>query len=322
MTLPLPSTIAGALLVDGDGHPILCDDVPTCAACCEESDPTVLYVWVHWMTCGSPNAPATTTCVGQRAGSTSFYNAFSWGAGLAFAIPYNVLSPESPVDYALSTQPFPCVSLRLTQHCRVCEGVQGVLGSIYVSFLNPDPPALPFGMTAVSDITSEIGCVPLEGCFYGGGLFFNTTEPYLRFYFTERDPATGILCPDNSVVPTTVSFSATLAGPTTFSADLVFSPLLNLSIDNGPFHIHVGDLSFCYSWFGWFNDCGGHQTRVALFYDNLNAKWELVAGEPDIALAVVLYYDTANPLIAGMGVSISTWHGCGGDTLPPWTLSP
>lgn len=314
-------TLDGHLVVDADGHPIECDTCPcTGAVVCCAGGPTydALYLWGYFST-GS-GLPGTPWCLSPDCTGTTFGANAGTGSG-PFYRSYGVFS-GGPVtwnkgDYSI-TGTIGCANVRLSASC-----LSAVFGFFEADFGAGYQPGT--GFPSETDVGS--GCpVPTLGCFFGdtsGGY----VGPAASMYLTDRDPATGILCPDGSIVPTTFSVNLML-GLTTYTCTMVFAGA-NGGYDDGS--------TGCYKWLGYLVDCSSADFchLIVMEYIDISGYnggsvsfppstlgWALVGlfGAVGITSTCRFYLDVPLP---NSGNAIDDWDACSGvpNPNPMWSIT-
>lgn len=287
---------SGAPLVNDDGKPIDCDICPCPpdnTVCCPDQAIQPVWVWPMFMACGNPFPLTVGTCVPVLAPAQDLYNAFSWAAGPALKITWN--SPIAETETIGIDTLESCIKLRAVTRC-IDEQVGFALS------VKLGPPNTIFATAGWHSEGSGLSCPVPNGCAFGAfssGLADH--DPYMRYFYTTRDPATGLVNEfDGTVAAYRYLFTITI-DDVLYSCELRFSPLVNLSEFQGPFHLTNHDLYFCYNWFGYYNQ-GGLIVRVMLDWDEGGNTWTLLRGQPFAAFVDVLYSAVPFP-----PESVSNW---------------
>ncbi len=188
----------------------------------------------------------------------------------------------------------------------------------FKAFINMDFGYGPVGDRQLDATYDSEQCVLMLGCFnYSPGGF--TAKPTdVSYLLTLRDPATGILVPDGSVVQTRITFNLTLVDgggtPTVYSCQLWYAPLSPESPNNT-----------CWTWIGYLVAQGCcYLIELDFLPDFFGAglgAW-LLQGFTCTGIhdGHLMYNAAPFPV---MGNMVDTWTGCDGSTsvMPPWSLS-
>jgi hypothetical protein len=278
-----------------------------CCSCCGIT-PHNVYIWGSFLSTGNPVPPTFggTVALNLFGFGDGFWNSFSWDANQLFTIPWN----ESPGtvrystldDYNYPYSPSPFLNYRFTTSC---DNITPAFVAA-IEYYSSGTPTIPSGYTGDMAFTipsvQPDYCNPPDGCFTGL-IPSSGVGSYVRYYFTDRDPSTGILCPDGSIIDTQISVTMTLGGvpdPSSYPPQpvtLTFSPYLEL---DAIVNLFLTPHLYCYSWFGHYTNCTGHETRLVLYYDGAN--WNFMVGDPSgPGTARVVYSGTSLPTTGATG---------------------
>lgn len=313
---------SGHIITDASGHPIECDVCP-CAKtpgvkCCVIGDTfPELYLWAYFegtSTLAGVGLPGClpNLCPAVPPINNGVYRSYGAFTGNTFSYGFGA--------YTLVGQ-CGCVNVRLVALCS--PDIDGNL--VYDFSIDMD-----FG-----DGSGYLGPQNLGGCslslpqcsYYAVGVAPGLASGDLLFdgfLLTTRDPATGILCPDGSIVQTSITFNITVNNavgtPTLYSCSMIFAPMPH----GGP--------PFCYEWRGYLADCSsGACTLAFLYFDSVN--WNLYAqtnaGLPFGGDRHFMWSQAAFPTGGAFGdanfINGSTdWPACGAGSptpTPMWSLT-
>ena len=307
-----------AVVVDSGGNVVLCDHCP-----CQEVAPVCcpggvtlpnVYLWAYFLGANDGNVPpATPGCLPVVCAPTT-------DSGLQFGV-YQSYGSFTGGTFDWNNGPFTllgscgCVNVRLIGTCNDLSRGEGFIVTIDMDFgagfLGTQQ--LAHSNTGVSP---NLTCVLTQGCDAYANASHVPGDVYASgYYITTRDPATGILCLDGSIIPTTITFSITLLNslgvPTIYSCDLVFGPQAGGT---------GGSAFFCNQWRGFLFDCSeGMCTFIFLWFDgtNWNIQAQTHTGSFDF---INIYSGTSFPV---SGLSTNNWKDCGGGatTTPLWTVT-
>lgn len=299
----------GKIIVDGDGKPIDCDRCPcgtqasggAANSCCTDGI-TIrhIYIYGYFLSPGGAYGCLPLVCRGQYV-SSGMIGPFDWNAG-SF----------------VKAGSIGCVTATLTGSC--VGGSAGVDGTYQLAL------AVNFGgghtfsgnLNNTTNATDHGGGIITERCALDLGCsravaFADVSGAFL---ITQRNPATGIACPDGFVHPLTFTFNLTLtdAGgtPTAYSCTMTYAPLAQITAIN----------SSCWSWNGFLDNCTETCSFIQLSWSATDSKWHLAARTHTGASDNITVYDgTAFPTA---GMSTNDWKACGANAnpTPMWSITP
>lgn len=302
----------GAALVDATGAVILCAECPcgeTAPPCCPDGDvlPAV-YVWAYSSSAAIDTPPnyhgcLSLDCPGLVSEGSLNYRDYGSFSGGSFAWNLGSFTTVGKIGCANVT-------------------IRGTCGTTFGGTIDFD-----FGLgylgqqTFVNDNPTPTRCVLTLGCDAYG---HSAGPTNVNYYLTTKDPATGILAPDVSVVPTTVTFGVTLmsglmCSPSLYSCALIFSP-------NSPDFGSFG----CYQWSGYLTDCtsGTVCHGIVMFYTDDISPWSF--GAPVAGWVILAYIAPATVErvyaavpFPGSGNMLDDWPACGActNTTPMWSIT-
>lgn len=330
-------TLGGKLVVDATGHPIDCDVCPCTIAppaCCTDGNTLdTVYVWAY-ASSGVDSLPnyhgcMPLDCPPLDAEGGRKYRTYGLFTGGPFAWNNGAFTLNGMIG---------CANVQIIGGCEPLSAGP-LTGQKFFTTINFDFGGGFIGPQTVANsvIPTEIGmtgaattqCILTLGC----DNYISPSGPTdINYYLTTRDPLTGILCPDTTVMPTTLTFSTTLMTPnpitlvcvpTLYSCTLAFSPL---SPEFGSFG--------CYQWSGYLTDCTSgtvcHGIVMAYLSDispytfgAAVAGWVILVY---IAASTVVRVYAATPApspstLPGVGVMLDNYPACGtcANTTPMWS---